>query len=112
MQQLNVKKNLKVGNSFPNARLLDLNNNGAVELCELVNSGRPLVLNFGSCSWPPFWASLQIYVRASTKFADVADFALIYIEEAHAADEWALKVNYIDVKEFIGFNLTFLGILD
>jgi hypothetical protein len=36
---------------------------------------------------------LQKFSEISQKFSNVADFAIIYIEEAHAADEWAFKVS-------------------
>lgn len=35
---------------------------------------------------------LQKFLKLSQQFSDVADFAIVYIEEAHALDEWAFDL--------------------
>uniref|UniRef100_A0A8B9B7J7 Iodothyronine deiodinase n=1 Tax=Anser brachyrhynchus TaxID=132585 RepID=A0A8B9B7J7_9AVES len=46
-------------------------------LFDFMRGNRPLILNFGSY------------------FSSIADFLIIYIEEAHAADGWAFKNNIV-----------------
>ena len=48
---------------------------------------RPLVLNFGSCSWPPFMYKLEEFKQLVRDFSDVADFLLVYVAEAHSTGE-------------------------
>jgi hypothetical protein len=38
-------------------------------------------------------ADMRRFLKMSQRFSSVADFAIIYIEEAHAEDEWAFKVS-------------------
>lgn len=45
---------------------------------------RPLVLSFGSCTWPPFIYKLEEFKQLVKDFSDVADFLVIYIAEAHS----------------------------
>lgn len=45
---------------------------------------RPLVLSFGSCTWPPFLYKLDEFKQLVKDFGDVADFLVVYIAEAHA----------------------------
>lgn len=46
---------------------------------------RPLVLNFGSCTWPSFMFKFDQFKRLIEDFHPIADFLIIYIEEAHAS---------------------------
>lgn len=48
---------------------------------------RPLVLSFGSCSWPPFMFKLEEFKQLVRDFSDVADFLVIYVAEAHSAGQ-------------------------
>ncbi|CAB3991592.1 type I iodothyronine deiodinase-like [Paramuricea clavata] len=50
MCHLNIKAKLKEGESFPDAQLVDTANLQRVNVSDLVQHGRPLVLNFGSSS--------------------------------------------------------------
>ena len=93
MLYLNSKSKLRVGKRFPDARVANTKSQEITQLSKVIQPGRPLVLNFGSCSWPPFMAKLPKFLGISKKFSDVADFAIIYIEEAHAEDEWSFEVS-------------------
>ncbi|TRZ20071.1 hypothetical protein HGM15179_007052 [Zosterops borbonicus] len=64
------------GHPAPNTPVVTLGG----ELCHILDfmkDDRPLILNFGSY------------------FSSIADFLIIYIEEAHAVDGWAFKNNVI-----------------
>lgn len=78
---------------------LDGNNNNSKNvpssLFALARSNRPLVLNFGSCTCPIFTYQLSKFRAIVEEFEDVADFVLVYIEEAHPADGWAFQVSWI-----------------
>ncbi|KAK3744431.1 hypothetical protein QZH41_003167 [Actinostola sp. cb2023] len=56
--------------------------------------GRPLVVVFGSCTCPSFMASLRDLDEVVREFIDMADFVMVYIDEAHAEDGWKFKENY------------------
>lgn len=66
-------------------------------LLKFQKRGRPLVLNFGSCTWPPFVAKLEHFNNVVARFAANVDFVVIYIEEAHPTDGWAFSNNF-DIK--------------
>lgn len=57
-------------------------------LLDFESSDRPLVVNFGSASWPPFVNQLPVFRGLVENFSDVADFLLVYIDEAHPSDGW------------------------
>lgn len=61
-------------------------------LLDFQTLGRPLVINFGSCSWPEFMADLQEFGRMVHHFRQQVDFLVLYIEEVHTVDGWAFKV--------------------
>uniref|UniRef100_A0A8C0HHC8 Iodothyronine deiodinase n=1 Tax=Chelonoidis abingdonii TaxID=106734 RepID=A0A8C0HHC8_CHEAB len=65
-----------LGHNAPNTPVADFR--GEVHhILDFMQDNRPLVLNFGSY------------------FNSIADFLIIYIEEAHATDGWAFKNNII-----------------
>jgi hypothetical protein len=72
-----------VGGADYDSKLVDL-------LSLQTTPGRPLVLNFGSCSWPPFLNALKQFAAMALDpaFVDKADFVLVYLEEAHPTDGW------------------------
>ena len=60
---------------------------------------RPLILNFGSCTWPPFMANLIKFFALEKEFGQIANFALVYTEEAHPSESGDY-INYIfDIKK-------------
>ena len=62
------------GKPFLDFSLVELNSKREMRLSDLVQKAgsRPLVLNFGSCSWPPFMAKLG-------EFEALADKACTYL---------------------------------
>ena len=82
-----------VGKPAPNPPVVKLDGVTQVNLLDFAKAGRPLVLNFGSCSWPPFMEKLATVVRISHKYESVADFVTVYIQEAHATDGWVFQWN-------------------
>jgi len=63
-------------------------NEDECHLLDFVMSDRPLVVNFGSATWPPFVSHLPAFRQLVEDFSDVADFLLVYIDEAHPSDGW------------------------
>lgn len=57
-------------------------------LLDFESSDRPLVVNFGSATWPPFISHLPAFRQLVEDFSDVANFLLVYIDEAHPSDGW------------------------
>ncbi len=48
-------------------------------------------MTFGSCTCPPFLASLKSFVKLAEYYNELnapIDFIIIYIKEAHASDGW------------------------
>lgn len=87
----NLHPTLREGELVPPLPLVLLEPNDVhtqVRLPDLGSSHRPLVLAFGSSTCPPFLAALPPLVALSSRFADRADFAVVYTEEAHPRDGW------------------------
>ena len=91
---LDIYKEAFVGSKAPNAKLLSLDGFSEKFLLDFQSKGRPLVLNFGSCTWPPFVAKLARFNEIIAEFCDEVDFLVIYIEEAHPTDGWSFRSNY------------------
>lgn len=62
----------------------------ACHLLDFASPERPLVVNFGSATWPPFTSQLPAFRKLVEEFSSVADFLLVYIDEAHPSDGWAI----------------------
>lgn len=65
-----------------------IRNGDECNLLDFESSDRPLVVNFGSATWPPFISHLPAFRQLVEDFSDVADFLLVYIDEAHPSDGW------------------------
>lgn len=98
---LDINKKTKLGNKAYNSPLVSLDGKMCFRLLDSSKQGRPLVVNFGSSSWRPFMAKLRDFGEIVREFSDIADFVIVYIEEAHPSDGWALKVS----QEMILFSL-------
>lgn len=92
---LDLNKKTKLGTKAYNSPLVSLDGKMCFRLLDSTRHGRPLVVNFGSSSWRPFVAKLRDFGEIVHDFSDVADFVIVYIEEAHPSDGWALKVSLI-----------------
>ncbi len=74
------------GNACPNPTVIDFESGKSIKLWDVLSKSRPTVLNFGSCTWPPFMVNLERIKELHASFAQVADFVTVYIEEAHPFD--------------------------
>ena len=90
---LDMNKKVRVGASAYNPPLMSVDGKRRFRLLDYAQGERPLVVNFGSCSWLPFRTKLREFNEIVRDFVDVADFVLVYIEEAHPSDGWALQVS-------------------
>ena len=88
---LDMQKQARMGQQAPNSMIFTMEG-FSCKLLHHHNHDRPLVVVFGSCTCPPFVASLLKLVEVEKEFGCMADFVLIYIEEAHAEDGWKFKV--------------------
>lgn len=102
-----VHHQVKLGEDAPNSSVVHVSNseggdngrNGAqvtmvdgaeCHLLDFASPERPLVVNFGSATWPPFTSQLPAFSKLVEEFSSVADFLLVYIDEAHPSDGWAV----------------------
>jgi len=89
-----LNKTARLGLPAPNCKLVSTDGKES-RLLNFVRGNRPLVVNFGSCSWPPFFIRLQNdFTKVVRDFADVADFLVVYISEAHPSDGWRWNVSF------------------
>lgn len=107
---------MKLGEDAPNSSVVhvssreggDNSGSGAQEkvtdgaechLLDFAHPERPLVVNFGSATWPPFTSQLPAFRTLVDEFSSVADFLLVYIDEAHPSDGWAVPSLSFEVKK-------------
>lgn len=89
-----LNKTARLGSPAPDCELVSTDQKEC-RLLDLARGERPLVLNFGSCSWPPFFIRLKNdFTKVVRDYADVADFKVIYISEAHPSDGWKWNVSF------------------
>ena len=87
-----------LGKAAPDCRVWDYVSRDQRSLLQYCRPARPLMINFGSCTWAPFMAKFAAFRRMVERFADVADFVVVYTLEAHAIDDWPYPVNKFEVK--------------
>lgn len=85
-------KNVKLHGKAYNSPVVSVDGKRCHRLLDFARGSRPLVLNFGSSTCPVFMQMLKRYQQLKDDFSEVADFAVVYIEEAHPVDGWAFKV--------------------
>lgn len=87
-----MNKKVKLHSKAYNSPVVSVDGKRCHRLLDVARGSRPLVLNFGSATCPVFMTMLKKYQRLASEFSEVADFAVVYIEEAHPVDGWAFKV--------------------
>ena len=61
--------------------------NGKTETdLEAYRGKKPVVLFFGSYSWPPFLRQVDVIEKLYKAYKAIAEFRIVYIREAHAID--------------------------
>ena len=88
-----------VGKPAPNPPVVRMDGVTQVNLLDFAKVGRPLVMNFGSCTWPPFVAKLAEITRLHHEYESVADFLTVYIAEAHPTDGWGSEGNAYQIAQ-------------
>uniref|UniRef100_A0A8D2ANG3 Iodothyronine deiodinase n=1 Tax=Sciurus vulgaris TaxID=55149 RepID=A0A8D2ANG3_SCIVU len=73
----------ELGGLAPNCPVIRLSGQKC-NIWDFMQGNRPLVLNFGSCT-PSFLFKFDQFKRLIEDFSPIADFLVIYIEEAHAS---------------------------
>ena len=91
--KLDIFKTVREGGEAYNASVVTADGKQC-RLLDFEKRGRPLILNFGSCTWPPFIEAFDQFCKMAQDFSDVADFLVIYIEEAHSSTTWYFPGNY------------------
>ena len=66
--------------SAPNPKLHDPKTGDQLPMLSIAASTVPLVINFGSCTWPPFMANLAKIKKIQAKFGSRATFLTIYTQ--------------------------------
>lgn len=92
---IDINKRVKLGSKAYNSPVVSIEGKRCHRLLDFSRANRPLVINFGSSTCPVFMEMLRRYRHLRDQFSKVADFAVVYIEEAHPEDGWAFKVTYV-----------------
>ena len=100
-----VKKTARLGAPAPNCKLVSTDGEEC-RLLDFVRGSRPLVVNFGSYTWPPFFITLiNNFTKVVREFEDLADFVIVYICEAHPTDEWRWNVSDFCFRALLATNV-------
>jgi hypothetical protein len=83
---------LKVGDKAPTFQLKALGKDEWYDLSASLGK-RPIVLIFGSYTWPPFRSQSGALNKLYDTYGKQADFRIVYVREAHPEDGWAVPVN-------------------
>ncbi len=93
---------VRVGSEIPNISLVKIDNEALMtsscRLRDFCQTERPLVVCFGSCTWPPFVQQLGLFRDFVLQFQKKAVFIIVYIQEAHPSDEWNYDSNQFDIR--------------
>lgn len=89
-----INKKVKLHSKAYSSPVVSIDGKRCHRLLDFARGSRPLVLNFGSSTCPVFMEMMKRYRQLKNQFSEVADFAVVYIEEAHPVDGWAFKVTY------------------
>jgi len=94
---LYLMKEVKIGHQVPDNPIIKQGDRGGdnyqqLNFKDIQRAGVPLVLNFGSNSWPPFVADSKSFSELKQQYGEHIDFAFVYIQEAHPTGEWEFKV--------------------
>ncbi|CAF3420727.1 unnamed protein product [Rotaria socialis] len=81
--------NLRVGDEAIDIQLLNMNGEFK-SLLSYFNPNRPLLILAGSYTWPPFRGLVPQLNELMDFYQNQGDMITVYIEEAHAADEWPI----------------------
>jgi peroxiredoxin len=84
--------NILVGEQAPDFTLERFDKTATVRLSEF-RGQRPVVLVFGSYTWPPFRREVPALNSVYKQYEDRVEFFIVYIQEAHASDAWQTDSN-------------------
>jgi thiol-disulfide isomerase/thioredoxin len=89
------KGSLNVGEMAPGLEVKALGTEAPVQLGALW-ADKPVVLVFGSYTWPPFRREVPALNKLAEQYKGKVDFYAVYILEAHPTDVWELQSNIRD----------------
>jgi peroxiredoxin len=90
---------VQIGDPAPDFTLMKLDKSGTVQFSDL-NRVQPVVLIFGSYTWPPFRREVPALNKLYDQYQGKVAFLVVYITEAHPSDVWQMQSN---VKEKVVF---------
>jgi peroxiredoxin len=87
---------LQIGDRAPDFSLVKLDKTTAVRISDFTAQQRPVVLVFGSYTWPPFRREVPALNRLYHEYESQVAFLVVYITEAHPSDVWQMESNIKD----------------
>jgi peroxiredoxin len=87
---------LQVGDPAPDFSLMKLDKSSQVQLSVLTAQHKPVVLVFGSYTWPPFRREVPALNQLYKQYGSEVAFLVVYITEAHPSDVWQMESNIKD----------------
>ena len=90
---LALQRTAELGRKAPNCKVITLEGESRC-LLDYMRLRRPLVLNFGNCTWDYFIEVLHEFKEVVKDFSDAADFLIVYTTEAHPTEGWRIKVSF------------------
>jgi peroxiredoxin len=86
---------LQAGDVAPDFTLGKLDKTATVQLSSLT-AAQPVVLLFGSYTWPPFRREVPALNKLYDQYGQQISFLIVYITEAHPTDVWQTQSNLKD----------------